>query len=96
MPFTLIKGTFQPKFGRPDGDSLRFVPDDPDPIFRLKRRNRAPKINAGNGSIQLRYEAIDTMEKSVGDLAEQATKSNLDLAGTNGGEDPSRGYTNGQ
>lgn len=45
MPFTLIKGNFHPEFGFPDGDSLRFVPDNPDPIFKLKRRNFPPKIN---------------------------------------------------
>ena len=92
MPFTLIKGTFEPSFGNPDGDSLRFVPDNPDPIFRLERRGRAPKLNQNNGSIQLRYEAIDTMEKSAGSFAEDATRSNLDLAGTDNGENSSRGY----
>ena len=56
MPFTLIKGTFEPSFGIPDGDSIRFVPDDPSPIFRLRRRGFAPKLNQKNGSIQLRYE----------------------------------------
>ena len=93
MPFTIIKGTFQPSFGRPDGDSLRFVPDDPAPLFRLRRRNRPPKVNPSNGSIQLRYEAIDTMESSALDpFASDATASNLDLAGTNGGSQPARGY----
>ncbi len=92
MPFRLIKGTFQPTFGNPDGDSLRFVPDDPTPIFQLKRRGRAPKVNQNNGSIQLRYEAIDTMEKSAGSLASDATRSNLDLAGTNGGTNSAPGY----
>lgn len=92
MPFRLIKGTFQPSFGRPDGDSLRFVPDDPTPIFHLTRRGSAPKINQNNGSIQLRYESIDTMESSAGAFATEATQSNLDLAGTDGGTVASRGY----
>lgn len=93
MPFTLIKGTFQPSFGRPDGDSLRFVPDDPAPIFLLRRRGRPPKINANNGSIQLRYEAIDTMESSaLRPFSSDATQSNLDLAGTDGGTKSARGY----
>lgn len=89
MPFTIIKGKFEPSFGRPDGDSLRFVPDDPSPIFKLRRRGRAPKINGTNGSIQLRYEAIDTMESSaLKPFSSDATASNLELAGENGG----RGY----
>jgi len=93
MPFTLFKGTFEPKFGRPDGDSLRFVPDDPSPIFKLKRRGFAPKINKSNGSIQLRYEAIDTPEKSAIDpFASDATLSNLNLAGTDAGNQSARGY----
>ena len=61
MPFTLIKGSFEPNLGRPDGDSIRFVADDTTPIFRLRRRGRPPKINQSNGSIQLRYEGIDTI-----------------------------------
>lgn len=93
MPFTLLKGTFHPEFGRPDGDSLRFVPDNPEPIFKLKRRGSAPKINGKNGSIQLRYEAIDTLEKAAIDpFASNATRSNLDLAGTESGAISARGY----
>lgn len=93
MPFTLIKGTFNPSLGRPDGDSLRFIPDNPDPIFKLRRRGFAPKINQTNGSIQLRYEGIDTMESAAADqFATAATNSNLMLAGTDGGKTKSRGY----
>lgn len=89
MPFTLIKGEFKPEFGRPDGDSLRFVPDDPSPIFRQRRSNRGPKINSTNGSIQLRYEGIDTMESSALEpFSSDATESNLELAMKDGG----RGY----
>lgn len=93
MPFTVIAGTFSPSLGNPDGDSLRFVPDDPSPIFALRRRGVPPKINPTNGSIQLRYEAIDTMEKSaLQPFSGDATVSNLDLAGTSGGTTTARGY----
>ena len=34
MPFTLIQGTFRPDTGRPDGDTVRFAPDDS--IFCIK------------------------------------------------------------
>lgn len=93
MPFKLFTGTFHPEFGRPDGDSLRFVPDNPEPLFSLPRRGRAPRINQTNHSIQLRYEGIDTLEKAAIDpFASDATNSNLDLAGTEGGSRPAKGY----
>lgn len=89
MPFTLIKGTLRPDLGRPDGDSMRFVPDDATPIFKLKRRGRAPKINETNGSIQLRYEGIDTMESSaLQPFSSDATTRNIAMATAEGG----RGY----
>ena len=62
MPFTLIAGEFVPEAGRPDGDSMRFRPDDPTPLFSLPRRGRPPGVNSRNGTVQLRYEGIDTME----------------------------------
>lgn len=90
MPFRVIKGELRPDFGRPDGDSMRFVPDDPTPIFQLTRRGSGPKINQSNGSIQLRYESIDTMESRAGDLAAEATRSNIELSEADG--IPRRGY----
>ena len=93
MPFTLIKGILNPLLGRPDGDSLRFIPDNPDPIYKLRRRGFPPRINQKNGSIQLRYEGIDTMESAAADrFAADATASNLMLADTNAGQTTSRGY----
>lgn len=93
MPFLMIPGKFAPDFGRPDGDSLRFIPDDPEPLFRLKRRGAPPKINNTNGSIQLRYEGIDTLEKSaIQPFSSDALASNLALAGAAEGEDRPRGH----
>jgi endonuclease YncB( thermonuclease family) len=93
MPFTLIKGEFVPEAGRPDGDSMRFRPDDPTPLFMLKRRGRAPKINENNGTIQLRFEGIDTMEsKAAQPFSSNATKSNLELCGVSDGVGTARGY----
>ena len=92
MPFTTITGTFIPSAGRPDGDSIRFRPDNPDPIFRLRRRGRGPKINRQNQTIQLRFEGIDTMESSAAEpFSSDATASNLDLCGVPDGSD-GRGY----
>jgi hypothetical protein len=93
MPFTLIAGSFAPGLGFPDGDSLRFIPNDPEPIFRLRRRGSPPKINPKNGSIQLRYEGIDTLEKAaIKPFSSDATASNLELAGTAGGTTNAPGY----
>ena len=90
MPFHVITGELRPDFGKPDGDSMRFVPDNPAPLFQLTRRGSGPKINQSNDSIQLRYESIDTMESSAGALATAATQSNIELA--NAGGTPRRAY----
>jgi hypothetical protein len=59
MPFTLIKGTFHVRGYSPDGDSVRFRPDDPD----LLRRLGGPRAEANNRNhTQLRIEAIDALE----------------------------------
>ena len=93
MPFTLIKGSFVPEAGRPDGDSMRFRPDNPDPIFRLRRRGRPPRVNANNGTIQLRFEGIDTMEsKAALPHSKDATDSNLSMCGVPDGTGEARGH----
>lgn len=93
MPFTVVKGEFVPEAGRPDGDSMRFRPDDPSPIFKLKRRGFGPKINGTNGTIQLRFEGIDTMEsKAAKPFSSDATLANLELCGVPDGTGTSRGY----
>ena len=91
MPFTLIKGKFQPAAGIPDGDSVRFAPDDPD-LMRSIPRVRMP-LNAV--TVQLRYEGIDALEKhAIQPHAQQARDKNLELLGTTGPNDAvgSRGY----
>lgn len=80
MSFWLLKGRFAPQLGQPDGDSVRFIPDDPAPLFRLRRRGSAPGINTANGSVQLRYEGIDCLEKAaIQPYSSDATASNLGL-----------------
>ncbi|WP_375402509.1 hypothetical protein [uncultured Sphingomonas sp.] len=59
MPFTLIKGRFHVRGYSPDGDSIRFEPLDPALLRRLG--GPRPRINA-RGHLQLRIEAIDTLE----------------------------------
>ncbi len=93
MPFTLIKGNFVPNAGFPDGDSVRFRPDDASPLFALPRKGRPPRVNANNGTIQLRYEGIDTLEKdAIEPHASNATAMNLEMIGFADGEDEPAGY----
>ncbi|GAB6261775.1 hypothetical protein L4174_007140 [Photobacterium sp. CCB-ST2H9] len=93
MSFTVIKGEFVPQAGRPDGDSIRFRPDDPTPLFQLKRRGRPPRISTSTGTIQLRFEGIDTMEsKAATPFSSNATVSNLELCGVPEGVGTARGY----
>lgn len=93
MPFTLLKGTFKPQAGIPDGDSVRFAPDDPNPLFMLRRQGRLPRVNQNNGTVQLRYEGIDTLEKdAVEPFASNATKRNMELIGFSEETPEPRGY----
>ncbi|MFD6494937.1 nuclease [Streptomyces sp. NPDC060188] len=59
MPMLLIKGAYRIVGASPDGDSVRFVPDDPGEWDlvpgRKVRRNRI-------GGAQLRLDGIDTLE----------------------------------
>lgn len=93
MPFTLIQGTFKPDTGRPDGDTVRFAPDISLLVFILNRRGRPPRINSNNGTISLRYEGIDAMEKGARTPeSSEATKKNLDLLGVTDTVRETRGY----
>ena len=93
MPFTLLKGTFKPAAGFPDGDSVRFRPDDPSPLFSLPRQGRSPRLNQNNGTIQLRYEGIDALEKDAKEpFASSATRKNLELLSLSDATDESTGY----
>ncbi|MFD9893220.1 nuclease [Amycolatopsis sp. NPDC059027] len=58
MPMTLIKGTFQIVGASPDGDSVRFYPDDPQ---ATKKAGLKVRLNS-RGGMQLRLDAIDALE----------------------------------
>ena len=62
MGFVLIKGTFTPGKGIPDGDTTRFVPNNANLLSRLA--GRKAKVNAA-GSVALRLEGIDAIEKAA-------------------------------
>lgn len=59
MPFRVIQGTFHVIGYSPDGDSVRFEPKNPDLLSLLD--GPPADVNA-RGHVQLRFEAIDTLE----------------------------------
>ncbi|BAZ45226.1 hypothetical protein NIES4102_22450 [Chondrocystis sp. NIES-4102] len=80
MPFLTIKGVFNPQSGILDGDSVRFLADDDALFDQLQGRLKFKP----NGEVQLRYEAIDAIEKAARQpFAANATKRNLKLLGGN-------------
>lgn len=68
MPYTLIKGSFHifnpdhPSNGpEPDGDTLKFKPDNKQLILNLPKPNRAANFNLA-GLTSIRFEGIDALE----------------------------------
>jgi len=86
MPFLLIRGTFhlvgknkkgKPTGFQPDGDSIHFKPKKKSRLDELPRRKNPYRLS-GIGSVNLRFEGIDTPElhylgwRQPAPLAEQA------------------------
>ena len=63
MPFTLIKGTFHIVGYSPDGDSLKLKADNSSNWRKLRGRDVDPN---SQGHVQLRVEAIDSLETHYG------------------------------
>ena len=59
MPFKLVAGTFHVRNYSPDGDSIRFKPND---LGLLKALPGGPPKTNTRGHVQLRIEGIDTLE----------------------------------
>lgn len=58
MPLTLIKGQYRILNTAPDGDSIRFYPDDPQAFSKA----RIPAHTNASGGAQLRLDGIDALE----------------------------------
>ncbi|MBD2329783.1 nuclease [Alkalinema sp. FACHB-956] len=58
MPMLLMEGAFSILNAAPDGDSIRFIPDDPS-LWQQVRGHVRPNRS---GSAQLRLDAIDSLE----------------------------------
>lgn len=79
MGFRLIKGTFTPDIGEPDGDSVRFIADDLSNWSLLEGEAGDP---GREDSMQLRFEGIDSIEKAATQpLARNSRDSMLTLIG---------------
>jgi hypothetical protein len=90
MGFFLIKGTFVPGIGNPDGDSVRFIADDLANWAKLTGRGDDP---GERDSVQLRFEGIDAIEKKATQpLARQALESMKALIGHGAATPEPRGY----
>ena len=64
MAMFLIAGSFRITGAQPDGDSIRFTPNDPAKWDLITGPNRV-KRNA-SGAAQLRLDAIDALETHYG------------------------------
>ena len=67
MAFLRIAGVYRVTGTEPDGDSIRFVPDDPAQWARVAGMNRV-RVNSSGGA-QLRLDAIDALETHYTPLA---------------------------
>lgn len=93
MPFTLIKGTFIPAVGIPDGDTVRFRADNSSLLCGLERKVDSLDINGQNCTVALRYEGIDAPERGAREpFACDATARNINLLGLNDVYDTGPGY----
>lgn len=60
--YTLIKGSFPIVGTEPDGDTIRFKPDDPAIVERLGPPGQRPDFSVGGTQINVRFEGIDALE----------------------------------
>jgi endonuclease YncB( thermonuclease family) len=69
-PFQLaIRGAFLVVGKEPDGDSVRFKPDNPALLNQL-RNSRLIRSSKQDGSVQLRFEGVDAAELHYGSAAQ--------------------------
>jgi endonuclease YncB( thermonuclease family) len=71
-----LRGAFVIEGKQPDGDSIRFRPDDLNLLQKLKRANRIEPSN--DGTVQLRLEGIDAPELHYENVAQPFSKEPRD------------------
>jgi endonuclease YncB( thermonuclease family) len=74
--YKVIKGCFTPINYEPDGDSVRFVADNPK-LYKNLHGSYRIKLSR-NGSVQLRFEAVDAPEIHYGKAAQPFGKEARD------------------
>ncbi len=83
--YLVLRGSFIVIGKQPDGDSVRFKPDSPELLKKLKRADRIKP--SSDGTVQLRFEAIDAPELHFENLAQPLGRESrdalLDLMGWN-------------
>jgi endonuclease YncB( thermonuclease family) len=84
MPMLCIAGTFHVVGTEPDGDSVRFVPDDPATWARVPGVHRV-RTNARGGA-QLRLDGVDALETHYAPRGGQTVHQPLELAHAAGAE----------
>jgi endonuclease YncB( thermonuclease family) len=72
-----LHGAFVIEGKQPDGDSIRFRPDRPDLLQKLKRADRIEPSNK-DGTVQLRLEGIDAPELHDENVAQPFSKEPRD------------------
>jgi endonuclease YncB( thermonuclease family) len=75
--FLALKGAFVIIGKSPDGDSVRFKPDNQNLLVQLKNPSRI-KVSA-DGSVQLRFEGIDAPELHYGNLEQPLGAKSRDV-----------------
>lgn len=94
MPFTVIKGRFKPAAGTPDGDSVRFQANKS--ILWKKLDGKPARIGTSpktKGTVQLRFEGIDAIEKAATQpLASDAKRNMFKLIGYSDTTPAPQGY----
>jgi endonuclease YncB( thermonuclease family) len=75
--FLALKGAFVIIGKSPDGDSVRFKPENQNLLFQLKNPSRI-KVSA-DGSVQLRFEGIDAPELHYGSLEQPLGAKSRDV-----------------
>lgn len=94
MPFYLIKGQFRPAVGIPDGDSVRFHATN----VSLWKKLEGKPVRLGTsaktkGTVQLRFEGIDAIEKAATQpLSTDAKKNMFKLIGHSAANPEPTGY----
>ncbi len=75
--YRIIKGNFVLVGYEPDGDSVRFIADNPD-LYKALHRSYRIKLSLRDRSVQLRFEAVDTTELHYGTAAQPLGKEARD------------------